>query len=126
MSRESTLRLLSDVEKATAAWDVRELVTSSGQTAALLRKQMDGNLYGSDEGEFIEVCTFVLEFVATPPADLAKRVDALACVLPELDVRVEDRVRFEGRDYRVQTVAEQSLFGVMTHKVLELVVLHGN
>ncbi len=31
-----------------------------------------------------------------------------------------------GRDFRVQTVAPQSLFGVLTHKVLELVVLHGD
>ncbi len=118
------MRLLSDVEKAAAAGDVRELIISSGQTAALLRKQTGENLYGSDEGEFTEVCTFVLEFIAAPPIDIAKRADAAASVLPELDVRVEDRVRFGGRDYRVQTVADQSLFGVVTHKVLELVKLH--
>jgi hypothetical protein len=118
------LRLLSDVEKAAAAGDVRELITSSGQTATLLRRASGEKLYGSDEGEFMEVCAFALEFTATPPIDIAKRADALACVLPELDVRMEDRVRFEGQDYRVQTVAEQSLFGVVTHKVLELVKLH--
>lgn len=118
------MRLLSDVERAAAAADVRELITSSGQTAALLRKQADENLYGSDEGEFTEVCTFLLEMSETPPVDIAKRADAAASVLPELDVRVEDRVRFGGLDYRVQTIADQSLFGVVTHKVLELVKLH--
>ncbi len=118
------MRILSDVEKATAAGDVRELITSSGQTATLLRKQAGENLYGSDEGEFTEVCTFPLEMSETPPIDIAKRADAVASVLPGLDVRVEDCVRFDGRDYRVQTVAEQSLFGVVTHKVLELVKLH--
>lgn len=118
------MRLLSDVEKAAAAAEVRELITSSEQTASLLRKQAGENLYGSDEGEFTEVCTFALEFTATPPVDIAKRAEALACVLSELDVRACDRVRFECQDYRVQTVAEQSLFGVVTHKVLELVALH--
>ena len=119
------MRPLSDVEKADAAADVRELITSSSQTATLLRKQAGENLYGSDEGEFVEVCSFALELSETPPKDLAKQADALASVLPELDVRVEDRVRLEGRDFRVQTVAPQSLFGILTHKVLELVELHG-
>ena len=120
------MRLLSDVEKTTAAADVREIITSSSQTATLLRKQVGESLYGSDEGEFAEVCLFPLELSETPPVDIAKRADAAASVLPELDVRVEDRVRFDGRDFRVQTVAPQSLFGVLTHKVLELVVLHGD
>ena len=120
------MRLLSDVEKAAAAADVRGLVTSSGQTATLLRKQTGENLYGSDEGEFAEVCMFPLEMSETPPMDIAERADAAASVLPELDVRVEDRVRYAGCDYRVQTVAPQSLFGIVTHKVLELVRLHGD
>jgi hypothetical protein len=126
MSRESTLRLLSDVEKAAAAGDVRELIISSGQTATLLRKQAGESLYGSDEGAFVEVCTFVLEISETPPKDLAKQIDAAASVLPDLDVRVEDRVLYGGCCYRVQTVATQSLFGIPTYKVLELVRLHGD
>lgn len=120
------MRLLSDTEKASAAEDVRELITSSGQTATLMRKQIGENLYGSDDGELAEVCAFPLEVSETPPKDLAKQIDALACVLPELDVRVEDRVRMAGCDYRVQTIAPQSLFGILTHKVLELVILHGD
>jgi len=126
MNRGSTLRLLSESEKSTAAAEVRELIISSGQTAVLSRKQQGEELYGSDEGEFAEVCTFPLELNETPPVYLAKKVDALASVLPELDVRVEDRVHLQGRDYRVQTIAPQSLFGVLTHKVVELVALHGN
>ena len=128
MSRAVTtivMTILTDSEKAITAEDVRELILASGQSAVLLRKQTGENLYGSDEGEFSEVCTFALELTATPPPDLAKRADALASVLPELDVRVEDRVRFEGCNYRVQTVVPQSLFGALTHKVLELVRLHG-
>lgn len=94
--------------------------------ATLLRKQVDETLYGSDDGEFLEVCTFEVEFSDNPPVDLAKKVDAAACVLPELDVRMEDRVRFLGCDYRAQTVTPQSLFGVITHKVLELVRLYAS
>lgn len=120
------MTILTDLEKATAAGEVRNLITASDRSAILLRKQANENLYGSDEGEFAEVCTFALEFSETPPADIAQRVDAVTSVLPELDVRLEDRVRFEGRDFRVQTVAPQSLFGVVTHKVIELVTLHGS
>ena len=120
------MKLLSDVEKAAEAADVREVITSSGQTVTLLRKKVGESLYGSDEGEFAEVSVFPLERFETPPVDIAKRADAAVSVLPELDVRVEDRVRFDGRDFRVQTVLPQSLFGVLTHKALELVVLHGD
>ena len=117
------MTLLSDTEKAVAAADVRELITSSGQTATLLRKQIGESLYGSDDNEFSDICTFELEMTEIPPKDLAKQIDALACVLPELDVRVEDRVRIARCDYRVQTITPQSLFGILTHKVLELVTL---
>lgn len=116
--------ILTDTEKAAAAGEVRSLIIASGQSATLLRKQTGENLYGTDEGAFADVGTFALEFSETPPADIAQKADAVASVLPELDVRVEDRVRFEGREFRVQAVAPQSLFGVVTHKVLELVMLH--
>lgn len=120
------MRLLSDAEKSSASKDVRELITSSGLTATLLRKQIGESLYGSDDGEFVEISTFPLEMCETPPKDLAKQADATASVLPELDVRVEDRVRFADCCYRVQTVAPHSLFGILTHKVLEMVMLHEN
>lgn len=120
------MAILTDTEKAAAAGEVRSLITASGQSATLMRKRAGENLYGSDEGTFTEVCTFPLELSENPPADIAQKTDGAASVLPELDVRVEDRVRFEGRDFRVQTVAPQSLFGIVTHKVLELVTLHGD
>ena len=120
------MSILTDNEKATAATEVRSLIVASGQTATLLRRQTGESLYGSDEGQFAVVCTFSIELTVTPPKDLVKQVDATASVLPELDARVEDRVRYEGCDYRVQTVIPQSLFGVTTHKLLELVLLHGS
>jgi hypothetical protein len=117
--------LLADAEKCEAALVVRELIVASGQTAVLLRKQEGESLYGTDEGVYSEVCAFPLEITETPPKDLAKTIDAKACVLPELDVRVCDRVRHGSVEYRVQTVVEESLFGIVTHKTLELVALHG-
>ena len=118
--------LLSEHEKIEAALVIRELIVSSDQTAILLRKDAGESLYGADEGVFAEVCTFPLEMNETPPTDLAKKMDAKASVLPELDVRVTDRVRFGIVEYRVQVVVEESLFGIVTHKTLELVALHGS
>ena len=109
------MAIFTDSEKSAAASEIRNLILASAQTASLLRKQADENLYGSDESEFAEVCTFPLELSETPTKDLARQADALASVLPELDVRMEDRVHLEGRDFRVQTVAPQSLFGIVTH-----------
>jgi hypothetical protein len=118
--------LLSSYEQAEAAVVVRQLIVSSGQTATLLRRQDEESLYGVDEGTFVEVCVFPVWLNATPPVDLSRKVDATASVLPDLDVRVTDRVRVSLTEYRVQAVVEESLFGVVTHKTLELVLLDGS
>ena len=118
--------LISDAEKITASADVRELIESSGQRATLFRTTSGERLYGSDDSEFSEVCEFSLEITWSPSKYITNNADGLACVLPELDVRVEDRVHIDGCDYRVQTVVPQPLFGVITHTVIELVKLHGS
>jgi hypothetical protein len=41
-------------------------------------------------------------------------------------VRPEDRVKSGADVFRVQTVVEERLFGVVTHKVLKLVRQHGS
>ena len=120
------MTLLSDPEKASAVGDVKELILASSQEAALLRAVPGERLYGSDDASFTEVETFPLEFIETPPEDLANKIDATACVLPSLDVRAEDRVRSGTDVFRVQTVVEERLFGVVTHKVLKLVRQHGS
>lgn len=119
------MALMTDSEKASAVSDVRKLIESSGQDAVLLRSVSSEKLYGSDDEEFARVYTFKLEFVPTPQEDIANSVDATANVLPDLDVRVQDRIHIGGDKYRVQTIVEESLFGVMTHKTLKLVQLHG-
>jgi len=111
-----------------AAGGVREMILASGQQAILLRRVEGENLYGNDGAEYIRIAPdvpFPVEFVPTPPEDLSQKIDATACVLPELDARVEDRLQVDTIEYRAQTVVEQNLFGVVTHKVLKLVRHHG-
>jgi hypothetical protein len=117
--------MLTEREKIQAAAEVRSLILASGQTGILLRAEAGERLFGSDEVPFVEVCSFPLELVRTPPEDLSRSIDATASVLPELDARAEDRVEMSAASYRIQTVEEQRLFGVLTHKTLKLVLLHG-
>lgn len=117
--------MLTEYEKAQASSVVQRLIRASGQTGRLLRAETGERLFGSDEVLFIEICTLPLELVRTPPEDLSRSIDATASVLPELDVRAEDRIEMGGTPYRIQTVDEQRLFGVLTHKTLKLVLLHG-
>lgn len=117
--------MLTEREKAEAAAEVRALILASGQTGRLLRAQAGERLFGTDEVPFAQVSTFPLELVRTPPEDLSRSIDATASVLPELDIRAEDRIEISGAPYRIQTIQEQRLFGVLTHKTLKLVLLHG-
>ena len=117
--------LLSGPERAAAVSDVRALIAASSQGAAVLRREAGENLYGHDEGQFAQVDTIPLELNRTPPADLPGDIDAVASVLPEADVLAEDRLLTNSETYRVQTVVEERLFGVVTHKSLRLVKVHG-
>lgn len=117
--------MLTEREKVEAADEVRLLILASGQVGHLYRAQTGERLFGSDEAAFAEICTFALELVRTPPEDISRSIDATASVLSELDVRAEDRIAVNETTYRVQTVEEQRLFGVLTHKTLKLVLLHG-
>ena len=120
------MNLLTDNEKVSAAEDVQDLILALGQEAVLLRSQPGERLYGSDDATYEEVGSFPLEFVETPPEDLNNKIDAVACVLPEMDIRPEDHIRSGADEYRVQTIEDERLFGVVTHKVLKLVRLHGS
>jgi len=117
--------LLSPNEKTEAGADVRELILASGQIAVLLRASDGERLYGTDDAPYAQVGEpFALEFVPTPAEDLAQKIDATACVLPDADVRPEDRIQVGAETYRVQTVKEERLFGAITHKVIKLVKHH--
>ena len=120
------MSLLTQGEKSLAAGDVRDLILASDQEADLLRSEPGEQLYGSDDASYAKVGSFPLEFVEIPPEDLGQKIDAVACALPDVDVRPEDRVQENDVTFRVQTVEDERLFGVVTHKVLKLVRLHGS
>lgn len=117
--------MLSEWEKNQAASVVHRLIRASGRTGRLLRAQAGERLFGSDEAPFAQIGEFLLEFISTPPADLAGKIDATASVLPGEDVRAEDRLEIGGVTFRIQTVKPESLFGIVTHQHLELVKIHG-
>lgn len=94
--------LLSEQEKAQAVRDVRELIVSSGVTAAVLRVVPSENLYGSDDQSCSEVATIPVEIVHTPPEDLSGKIDASVTALPDADVHPEDRLRIENVVYRIK------------------------
>jgi len=101
------------------------MILASGQTASLLRVSDGEHLYGTDDAPYAPVGEpFPLEFIPTPAEDFAQKIDAVACVLPNADVRPEDRIQVGAETYRVQTVKEERLFGVITHKVIKLVKHH--
>ena len=119
------MALLSANEQADAGADVRELILASGQTAVLLRANDGERLYGTDDMPYAPVGEpFSLEIIPTPPEDLAQKIDAMACVLPDANVCAEDRLQVAAEVYRVQTVKEERLFGAVTHKVVKLVRYH--
>ncbi|HUT54394.1 MAG TPA: hypothetical protein VM658_13480 [bacterium] len=119
------MNLLSDREKSLVAEDVRDLILASDQEATQLCAVPGERLYGSDDVSYEAVRTFPLEFIETPPEDLAQKIDASACVLPDLDIKAEDRINVGDDKFRVQAVQEERCFGVVTHKVIKLVRLHG-
>lgn len=121
---DMNMDILSAGEKAEAVAEVRRMILASGQTAQLLRPESGERLFGNDEGDFVEVGEISIELNSTPPDDLPGGVDATASVLPEAVVMTEQRVRVGNETFRVQTVVEEHLFGVATHKTLRLVKVH--
>lgn len=117
--------LLSESERTEVVANVRDLIIGAGQEGILLRAVPGERLYGGDDPPFEEIARFPGEFVLAPAKSLIQDVDGIASVLPGLDVRAQDRISHAGAEYRVQTVKEEWLFGVVTHQTLELVRIHG-
>ena len=117
--------LLNDRERAEAVADVARLILSSGQTARVLRVVPGERLYGPDDADYSEVSVIPLELTGPTPAELRGKIEALACVLPDADVRGEDRLAADWETYRIQSVEEEHFFGTVTHKNLQLVKLNG-
>lgn len=127
--------ILTEAEKAAIVADVREMILAAGQKGHRLVPPAPGErLYGSDEQEYTDADEFAYEFVPTPQETLkAMGADAVISVLPEQEIEVGDRVTFEGGGaahlgvtrFKAITVFEERLFGLVTHKTVQLVKHHG-
>ena len=127
--------ILSESEKAAAAADVRRMILAAGQRGRRLVPPSGGErLYGSDGQGFEDAGEVAFEFVPAPSETLSKSgADAAASLLPEQEIAVGDRLRFEGGGehhlgvdvFKVLAVAEERLFGVLTHKTVLLAKHHG-
>ncbi|MHB9023466.1 MAG: hypothetical protein ACYC7E_04745 [Armatimonadota bacterium] len=119
------MNCVSETEQRQAVADVRAIILAAGQQAVVSRAVPGERLYGTDDAEYATVGTIPVECVPTPPEELAQKIDGTANVLPEADVLAKDRFTVNDLPYRVQAVREERWFGVVTHKVVSLVQLHG-
>ncbi|HEY3415638.1 MAG TPA: hypothetical protein VGM23_02025 [Armatimonadota bacterium] len=119
------MNCVSETERRQAVADVRAIILASGQHAVVMRAVPGEPLYGADDAEYATVGTIPVECVPTPPEELAQKIDGTANVLPEADVLGKDQLTIGSVPYRVQSVREERWFGVVTHKVVSLVQLHG-
>ena len=126
--------ILTQAEKAAVLADVREMILAAGQKGRRLVPPASGEkLYGSDEPDYTDAGEFAYEFVPTPQETLkAMGADAVISVLPEQEIEAGDRVTSEGGGaahlgvtlFKVLTVVEERLFGLVTHKTIQLVKHH--
>jgi len=129
------MAILTNAEMAAAAAEVREMILASGQRGRRLVPPASGErVYGSDEQEYEDAGEAPFEFVPMPAETLSRLgADAVVSMLPEQRIEVNDRIRFEGDGlthlgtdvFRVITVVEERLFGVVTHKSVHLVKRYG-
>ena len=115
----------SEAERQQAVADIRAIILDAEQQAVVSRAAPGERLYGADEAEYAAVGAIPVECVPTPPEELSQKIDGTAHVLPDAEVSAQDRLSIDGVTYRVQAVREERWFGVVTHKVLSLVRIHG-
>lgn len=119
------MNCVSEAEQRQAVADVRAIILAAGQQALVSRPAPGERLYGADDAPYVAVGAIPVECVPTPPEELAQKIDGTAHVLPEAEVRVQDRLQLGDVYYRVQAIREERWFGVVTHQVLSLVRMYG-
>ena len=115
--------LLTEAELKDAVREIERIILSSGQVAVVQRVLIAEKLYATDDCQFNEVGQIAVELLPTPPEDLSEKIDAAVSTLPSADILPEDRLLISDNVYRVQTVVEEQLFGIVTHKTAKLVKL---
>jgi hypothetical protein len=118
---------ITDQEKLQAIEDMRACILAGGQTAQHSRISAGGErLYGQDDEAYVTLGTLPCSGVYDPPEELSQKIDGMTRVLPDADVRPGDRLIIGGDCYRVQSVRSRTWYGVLTHRRVELVLLHGS
>lgn len=117
------MALLTQTEKSCAVAVCNDIIRSSGQTANVWRvNAMPENLFGHDDAARTKVLSNIpVEFIPASPEELQQKLDGLANVLPDTDVKTTDLLEIGPERYRVQTADRIVLFGAVTHIVLKLV-----
>ena len=113
-------KALTDADKAFIADETAGLIESSGQIGQRLVPDENAvRIFGTDDTAFVLDCEFPFEFVSTPVEILtSKKCDALISILPDQVMNESDRIAFEGVEYKVVTVEEMNVFGVISHKIV--------
>ncbi len=118
--------LLTSKDKAFVSGGVAELLNGSGQIGKrYVPDATVANIYGSDDAPFVFDAEFQFEFVETPNETLtAQKCDAVISILPGQDINESDRVEFGSVMYKVVTVQIMNVFGVVSHKVVQVVRIY--
>ncbi len=122
------MSLLEAKDKDFITDNVRELITSSGQTGSrYVPDSTAENLYGRNDTPYVAGGAFSLELQTLPAETLTKMAaDAVINILPDQELNPEDRLEIRGVMYKVLNVEEQNCFGTISHKTVKLVKHHGS
>ena len=113
--------MLDERERELVEGDVRSLVESHGVDAVVKRPRTEVGFSGAEITEFDEVGTMRIEVVPSKPdKPYFDGCDARAHAPSDADIQPDDRLEIGDDTYRVLSVRDQSLFGTLTHKTLEL------
>lgn len=122
--------IISDAERAQVLSDAREMILAAARQQAVLSRVTanTSSVYANDDRAYTVRGTIAVMMTPDPPDTLSSRgaeIDATVTVLPEADVRPQDRMTYNGVTYRVQSVHDVDWFGLTVSRVLHLVTLHG-
>ena len=122
------MTLLNAKDQDFVVENVRELIMTSGETGTRFTPDPNAeNLYGKNDVPYLGGEIIHLELQIIPVETLTKMgADAVIDVLPEQELKPQDRIEIDGAKYKVLNIEEQNCFGVLSHKTVKLVKHHGS
>lgn len=121
------MSFLTSSEHDAAKTDVAAMIAASGLEASLWRRDAsESGRYGEEDSAYADLgVTFPFEWHPRPKETLTSDShDAEIHVLPDLDIREEDRVIWNGQTFKVLNVVPENLFGATTHQLVRLARVH--